>query len=56
MGKGMVTPKEFLEWASNPDNFEAFEDFYYDFDLAIQIDDAEADDYFGTEGFNKRLA
>jgi len=46
-------PDAFLRWANN--NEEEFNDFFEDYLVAI-IEELEQDDYFGTEGFNKRFA
>jgi len=49
-----VTAEEFLEWAiANP---EAFEIFYNDAAIYADVEELEVDDYFGTEGFNKRFS
>ena len=49
----VITPNWFLNWAK--DRPEDFEEFFYnelqDFILLL-----EQDDYFGTEGFDKRFA
>lgn len=47
------TPEDFLEWANK--NKEVFVDFYED-QLIHIILDLEQDDYFGTEGFDKRFS
>lgn len=47
------TADDFLEWAAN--NKEAFIMFYYD-EILHLILELEQDDYFGTEGFDKRFA
>lgn len=46
-------PDDYLVWANNN-----VEDFEHDFDEFIYdiIDELEQDDYFGTDGFNKRFA
>lgn len=44
---------DFLEWAK--ENPQEYEDFYNDH-LSYLIQDLEQDDYFGTEGFDKRFA
>lgn len=46
------TAEDFLEWAIN--NKEAFIEFYEDGILDLLLD-YEQNDYFGTEGFDKRL-
>jgi hypothetical protein len=48
-----ITPQEFLDWIkANPIEFANF--FYAELgDLIYML---EQDDYFGTEGFNKRFA
>ena len=48
-----ITAEDFLSWAK--DNPEAFKKLYKE-ELSELIYDLEADDYFGTEGFNKRFA
>jgi hypothetical protein len=46
------SPKDFLEWSkANP---ELFKEFYKDHLLDLILD-LEQDDYFGTEGFDKRF-
>lgn len=45
--------EDFLEWANK--NKDAFEDFYQDQILNLILD-LEQDDYFGTEGFDKRFS
>ncbi len=45
--------KDFLEWAKT--NPEEFQNLYDDYILEIILD-LEQDDYFGTEGFDKRFA
>lgn len=45
------TPDEFLNWVQN--NKEDWEVFYYDFMLE-SLHEAEVEDFFGTEGFDKR--
>lgn len=47
------TAEDFLEWAKN--NKEEFERFFEE-QLCYYILDLEQDDYFGTEGFDKRFA
>lgn len=47
------TPEDFLEWARA--NKDQFEEFYND-ELLSLILDLEQDDYFGTEGFDKRFS
>lgn len=44
---------DFLEWAKN--NPQEYRDFFDDH-LSYLIQDLEQDDYFGTEGFDKRFA
>ncbi len=46
-------PEDFLRWVE--ENKEFFTAFYWDyiFDLIV---DLEQDDYFGTEGFDKRFS
>lgn len=46
-------PEDFLIWAK--ENKEDFEEFYNDEILPL-IHDLEQDDYFGTEGFDKRFS
>ena len=48
-----ITPEKFLEWAKK--RAEEFNDFFHDelLDLILTL---EQDDYFGTEGFDKRFA
>ena len=49
-----VTAEEFLAWATaNPEDFHIF---YNDAAIYIDVEELEADDYFGTEGFNKRFS
>ena len=44
---------DFLRWAQeNPKDYEAF----YNDEILPIILDLEQDDYFGTEGFDKRFA
>ena len=45
--------KDFLEWANK--HFDEFESFYDEIILE-QILELEQDDYFGTEGFDKRFS
>ena len=45
--------EDFLEWAKT--NANAFEEFYNEEILPIILD-LEQDDYFGTEGFDKRFS
>ena len=45
--------KDFLEWAKKDP--EIWEEFYRDYILEILLD-LEQEDYFGTEGFDKRFA
>ena len=47
------SPEDFLEWAAK--HKDTFEEFYNDEILPL-IHDLEQDDYFGTEGFDKRFA
>ena len=47
------SPEDFLEWAIKNKNM--FEEFYNDEILPLVLD-LEQDDYFGTEGFDKRFA
>lgn len=55
MGKYVREPnhEDFLEWAKN--NPQQYEDFYND-QIIYLITDLEQDDYFGTEGFDKRFS
>ena len=48
-----ITPERFLKWAKN--NPQDFEEFFHNelLDLILSL---EQDDYFGTEGFDKRFA
>ena len=48
-----INPDDFREWVDKADNsvLEAFIDEIHDF-----IIDLEQDDFFGTEGLNKRFA
>ena len=48
-----ITPERFLKWAKN--NQRNFEELFYD-ELLDTILILEQDDYFGTEGFEKRFA
>lgn len=48
-----ITPKKFLEWAK--ERPQDFEEFFCD-ELLELILTLEQDDYFGTEGFDKRFA
>ena len=44
--------KDFLKWAEKyPDEYK---EFFYD-EILDRLLDAEQDDYFGTEGFDKRF-
>lgn len=45
--------EDFLEWAKTDKN--AFEEFYANEILPLILD-LEQDDYFGTEGFDKRFS
>lgn len=45
------TPEDFLEWALKNKNL--FSEFYVSHILP-ELLDAEAEDFFGTEGFDKR--
>lgn len=47
------SPEDFLEWAANNKNM--FEEFYNKEILPLILD-LEQDDYFGTEGFDKRFS
>lgn len=47
------TPEDFLEWANK--NKDSFEEFYQE-EILNLILDLEQDDYFGTEGFDKRFS
>ncbi len=47
------SPEDFLEWAAK--NKGAFEEFYNEEILPLILD-LEQDDYFGTEGFDKRFS
>lgn len=55
MSKYMKNPsaQDFLIWAQ--ENKKDFEEFYNDEILPLLLD-LEQDDYFGTEGFDKRLS
>ena len=48
-----ITPEQFLKWAKN--NPQDFEELFYD-EMLDTILNLEQDDYFGTEGFDKRFA
>ena len=48
-----ITPERFLKWAKNSPR--DFEELFYD-ELLDTILILEQDDYFGTEGFEKRFA
>ena len=48
-----ITPERFLKWSKN--NPRNFEELFYD-ELLDTILILEQDDYFGTEGFDKRFA
>ena len=47
------TPEDFLAWAAK--HKKDFEEFYEEF-VAPVILDLECEDYFGTEGFDKRFS
>ncbi len=50
----IITPKEAREWFAEADD-ERIQEFL-DHGLTELIEDLEADDFFGTEGFHKRYA
>lgn len=54
MNKAFVTAEDFLEWAK--ENPEDFANFYSEYGIQYDVKEAEQDDFFGTEGFNKRFA
>ncbi len=52
--KKTIKAKEFLKWAN--ENFEDFKIFYRLYGVHNLTELAEQDDFFGTEGFNKRFS
>ena len=53
MNDELPSPQHFLEWANK--NPEEFQEFYYSY-IEEWVGLAEEQDYFGTEGFDKRFA
>jgi hypothetical protein len=55
MGKWVrdITPRDFLEWANK--HKEEFEDFWHQSEMLELVEEAESEDFFGTEGFDKRF-
>lgn len=54
MNNPFITAEEFLEWAK--ENPKDFANFYSEYGIKYDVKEAEQDDFFGTEGFNKRFA
>ena len=50
----IITVEEVREWFENADA-DLIQDFIYE-GLGDLIEELEEDDFFGTEGFNKRFA